>query len=92
MRESTIEAYFKKQVKTAGGLTRKFVSPGRRSAPDQIVIFPGGRISFVELKAPGRKPRADQLREHGRLKRIGCSVLVIDSKELVDAFIKWRTM
>jgi hypothetical protein len=92
VREATIETYFRRRVKEAGGLERKFTSPGRRAVTDRIVVFPGGRVSFIELKAPGKKPRADQLREHGRLKRMGCSVLVIDSKELVDAFIKWRTM
>lgn len=92
MRESVIESYFCKQVKAAGGLERKFTSPGRRGVTDRLVVFPGGRVSFVELKATGKKPRADQLREHNRLKKLGCSVLVIDSKEMVDAFISWRTL
>lgn len=92
MRESVIESYFRKQVKAAGGLERKFTSPGRRGVTDRLVVFPGGRVSFVELKATGKKPRDNQLREHTRLKKLGCSVLVIDSKEMVDAFVSWRTL
>lgn len=91
MRESTIEAYLKRRVKDAGGLARKWVSPGRTSVPDQIVMFPGARISFVELKAPGKKPTPAQVREHTFLRNCGFTVHVLDSHEAVDEFIKWRT-
>jgi hypothetical protein len=91
MRESQIEAYFVKRVKQAGGLERKFVSPGRRSVPDRICGFPVERFAFVELKATGEEPRDDQLREHERWRAIGFKVYVIDSYEGVDAFIKEMT-
>ena len=98
MRESTIEKYLCTEVVKAGGCTYKFVSPGRVNVPDRIVIWPAGRrftaagIAFVELKAPGEKPRPGQAREIRRLLDLGCSVAVLDSKELVDLFVKnWRT-
>ncbi|MDE9455735.1 VRR-NUC domain-containing protein, partial [Xenorhabdus bovienii] len=75
-----------KEIKKAGGIAYKFVSPGRRSVPDRICILPGGRILFVECKAPGEKPRPDQLREHERLRALGCEVVVLDSKELSGIF------
>ncbi|WP_106494147.1 VRR-NUC domain-containing protein, partial [Escherichia coli] len=56
--------------------------PGRRSIPDRIVLLPGGRIIFVECKSPGKPPRPDQLREHGRLRALGFTVVVLDSKNL----------
>ena len=87
MRERDIEAYFVKRVKEAGGLQRKFVSPGVRGVPDRIAIFEG-RVFFVELKAPGKFLRADQMREHGRLERAGCFPWTIDSYEGVDFFIE----
>jgi Holliday junction resolvase len=68
-RESLIEKHLVAEVKKAGGVAFKFVSPGRRSVPDRIVLLPGGRLVFVECKAPGKPPRADQLREHERLAR-----------------------
>lgn len=91
MRESTVETYFKRRVKEAGGLERKWVSPGVRGVPDRVAIFSGGRISFVELKATYETLRESQVREHARLAAMGCIVHVLDSKEAVDEFIKWRT-
>lgn len=91
MRESQIEAYFVKSVKAAGGLSRKFTSPGRRSVPDRICGFPVNRFAFVELKATDEKPRPDQLREHARWRKLGFAVYVLDSYEAVDDFIKEMT-
>ncbi|WP_447716857.1 VRR-NUC domain-containing protein [Pluralibacter gergoviae] len=82
VRESSIEKHLAAAVKAAGGRAYKFVSPGRRSVPDRIVLLPGGRIVFVECKAPGESPRADQLREHERLRALGFNVVVLDSKNL----------
>ncbi|MBK5145872.1 VRR-NUC domain-containing protein [Budviciaceae bacterium BWR-B9] len=81
-RESTIENHLVKQVKAAGGIAYKFISPGRRSVPDRIVILPGGRVVFVECKAPGQKPRPEQEREHKRLRSLGVRVVVLDSTNL----------
>ena len=47
MRESKIEAHFKKLIEGRGGECRKFVSPGRRSVTDQIALRP---IEAVTLK------------------------------------------
>lgn len=91
MRESVVEKYLKRRVKAEGGLTRKFVSPNQRGVVDQLVVFAGGRVSFVEVKAPGEKAKPHQVREHNRLKAMGCTVRVIDSKEGVDAFIAEMT-
>ncbi|EKG9274037.1 VRR-NUC domain-containing protein [Salmonella enterica] len=81
-RESLIEKHLVTEVKKAGGIAYKFLSPGRRSVPDRIVLLPGGRLVFVECKAPGKAPRADQLREHERLRALGFTVVVLDSKNL----------
>lgn len=91
VRERDIEVYFCKRVKETGGLQRKFVSPGYSHVPDRICGFPRARFAFVELKAPGRKPRDGQLREHNRWKSLGFLVYVIDTKEAVDVFIEFMT-
>jgi hypothetical protein len=53
--------------------------------PDRIVLMPGGRIAFVEVKAPGQKPRKLQIRRHARLKVLGFRVFVLDDpKEIPD--------
>lgn len=81
MLERDIEAHLVKRVKEAGGIAMKFTSAQRRSVPDRIVLMPEGRIWFAELKAPGKKPTEAQQREHERLRALGFTVLVIDSKE-----------
>lgn len=84
IRESTIENNLVKKVKAAGGIAYKFTSPGRKAVPDRLVLLPGGRVVFVECKAPGEAPRPDQLREHNRLRALGFSVVLLDSKDLSE--------
>lgn len=88
MREAAIERRLKRKVEAAGGKALKFVSPGWAGAPDRIVLLPGGRVVFVELKAPGKKPRPIQLKRHEELKALGFEVEVIDSPEGVDEFMR----
>ena len=78
MREKGIEQKLVKAVKAAGGIAPKFVSPGYDGMPDRLVILPGGRIAFVEVKAPGKRPRPLQVSRHKMLKRLGCMVFVLD--------------
>lgn len=85
MREREVEKYFVQQVTKHGGRALKFT--GYRNAPDRIVVWPYGNIHFVELKAPGEKPRRGQAREHARLRELGCIVRVLSTKELVDQYV-----
>lgn len=88
--ESTIENYFRKQViRHLKGLPLKLTSPSMNGLPDRIVLLPGGKIFFVELKDRGKKARPLQLVVHGILQRLGFKVYVIDSKEQVDEVIIW---
>jgi hypothetical protein len=86
MLERDIEQALVKRVKELGGMAEKFVSPTRRAVPDRIVTLPGGRVIFVELKAPGKKPTDLQARDHERRRALGCDVRVIDSMEAARAF------
>ena len=60
-----------KVVKAAGGLCPKFVSPGTAGMPDRLLLLPGGRILFVEVKAPGKKPHPLQKHRHEQLRALG---------------------
>lgn len=90
MRESTIERYLVKQVKKRGGIAYKWVSPGNKGVPDRIVIFPGGWIALIELKAPGKTLSLVQRQQRARLNELGCGVRVIDSKQKVDEFLSCK--
>lgn len=87
MREKEIEQYLREKVVKAGGMALKFESPGMAGMPDRLILYPSGKVFFVELKAPGKKPRPLQLVRHEELKKIGFPVMVIDSKEKVEVFI-----
>ena len=84
--EKEVEAALVRRVKAIGGLCEKFTSPGRRSVPDRIITMPNGQIIFVEVKRPGQKPTAAQLKDHERRRALGCDVRVIDSMEDARAF------
>lgn len=86
IRESAVESALVKAVRRAGGWAYKFVSPNHRGVPDRLVCWPGGRVEFVELKAPGKKATLQQMREHARLRRLGFQVTVVDS---LDGVREW---
>lgn len=48
----------------------------------------GARVIFVELKAPGKKPTENQLRDHEKRRAMGFRVEVLDTKDAVDEFIR----
>jgi len=84
MLEKTIERYLVQKAREKGGLAIKWVAPAMAGVPDRIVFFPGGRIVFVELKAPGQRQTPIQIRVTKMLTDLGADVRVIDSKEAVN--------
>ena len=87
MREKTIEQHLVKAVKNSGGIAPKLVSPGFDGMPDRLVLLPGGKIGFVEVKAPGKKPRPLQVARHGLLRRLGFKVYVLDDPEQIGGIL-----
>lgn len=87
MREFKIEDYLAEQLVKIGFWCVKFPPLFFAGFPDRIVLGPKATIVFVELKATGKSPRKLQARVHKQLRRFGFRVEVIDSRELVDAFI-----
>ena len=88
MREKTLERKLVEAVKATGGLCPKFVSPGFDGMPDRLVLLPGSRIAFVEVKAMGCKPRPLQVSRHGMLRRLGFRVYVLDSEERIGGMLR----
>lgn len=52
MTEKDVERKLVEIVTSRHGLCLKWVCPGNAGVPDRIVLLPGGRIHFVELKRP----------------------------------------
>ena len=88
MRERLIEKKLVDAVKKKGGLAPKFVSPGFNGMPDRLVLFPNGKMAFVELKAPGETMRPLQLRRKRQLERLGFPVYCVDEISQIDGVIK----
>ena len=78
MLEKSVEQALRKAVRERGGLAPKFVSPGLSGVPDRIVLMPGGRCAFVELKAPGKHMRPLQGKQKRQLEALGFRVYIID--------------
>ena len=57
MNNNTLEKEIERKLKAIvegelKGKCLKWVCPGWRGVPDRILLFPGGRVYFVELKRP----------------------------------------
>ena len=87
MREKQIEKKLSEEAKKHGGIALKLVSPSFDGMPDRLVLIPDGHIAFVELKAPGKKPRPLQLARHRLLRSLGFRVYVIDSVEQIGGML-----
>ena len=92
MREKVIEKKLVTEVKKRGGICPKWVAPGFDGMPDRIVLLPGRKFGFVEVKAPGEKPRPLQVARHKLLSRLGFQVHVLDDisriGEIIEAIIQ----
>lgn len=86
--EKYIERALVKQVEALGGLCIKLLTNHFLGLPDRMVLLPGGKMLFVELKSTGQKPRKIQTVVHSKLRVLGFTVLVIDNVEQVMELIK----
>jgi len=87
MKEKGIEQKFVDEVKRINGFAIKLVSPGFSGLPDRLVLIPDGKIGFVEVKAPGKKPRRLQRSRHDQLRKLGFKVFVLDNINQIGGII-----
>lgn len=88
MSEKEIENYLVRKIKNKKGIAYKFTSPGNSGVPDRLCLLPNGKVFFVELKSPGKKPRALQVNQITKIMSLGQRVYVVDSKEKVDEVLE----
>lgn len=87
MDERFIEKKLREGIKKSKGIAYKFVSPGNSGVPDRIVLLPGGKIIFVELKRLGERPKKHQLAQIRRIRNLGFDVRVLSGIEDVKGFL-----
>ena len=85
--EKDIEKHLTRAVGRAGGLCMKWVCPGWSGVPDRIVLLPGAKIGFVEVKAPGKKPRPLQVSRLTLLRKLGFKVYVLDEPDQIGGIL-----
>lgn len=87
--EREIEHKFRRLIIRHGGLCLKWVCPGWTGVPDRLVLLPGGRIIFVELKRPkGGKFSEMQKWWAKKLTEFGCNYWTIDDSYSLELFEK----
>lgn len=86
--ERLVEQALIREVADCGGVALKFVSPGWSGAPDRLILFPDGRLAFVEVKAPGKKPSLLQTKRLTQLRNLGFVAGYVDSATSVHEFVE----
>lgn len=91
MLEASIEKYLVEAVKGYQGLALKLVPFRLKGIPDRLIVLPGPRIIFCELK----RPAGGRLSEHqkwwrARLTALGCEWALVKTKDEVDNLLKGK--
>lgn len=87
MSEKAIERRLCKEIQALGGLALKFVSPGMSGVPDRLILLPGQKMAFVEVKALGEQLRPQQVRRKAQLEGLGFQVYCLDGIDQIAAII-----
>lgn len=87
MLEKDVEKKLASEAKKRGLMCIKLVSVNLNGLPDRLILTEDGRVGFVELKAPGKKPRLLQIRRHEELKKRGFKVFVLDDVEKIGGIL-----
>lgn len=87
MQEQALERRLKRETEKHGGQVLKFIVPGKRGVPDRIILLPGARVVFTEIKASGETPSPIQRKRMARLMALGFPVYCLDSVQAIDQFI-----
>lgn len=83
--EKDIERKLRLLVESKGGRCLKWVCPGWSGVPDRIILLPGGRVIFCELKRP-KGGKVSKLQEKWRewLTKLGFHVATVYTVEDVE--------
>jgi hypothetical protein len=84
VKESAVEAELVRRVEALGGVCIKIQAIGVRGFFDRIVVLPGGRVIFAEVKKPkGGRLSAHQIRYADLFTALGVRVACVrDSADI----------
>lgn len=88
--EKALERRLVRECEKRGWLCLKYSNTRMTGYPDRLVLLPGGRVAWVEVKSRGRRPTAIQLYRHAELRKMGHTVHVVDSVESMEGLLLWE--
>lgn len=88
MKESEIEKWLVGQIKALGGFADKYVSPGNPGVPDRIIVMPGGRIIFAELKTEIGRLSGIQKWQRERYQKMGVDFRLVKGMDAARKLVE----
>lgn len=88
MLEKQIEARMCRMLEKRGCLCFKLQSPGNTGVPDRLILTPGGRVVFVELKTQAGRLSALQTYQIARMRKSGAEVRTVKGWDEAKAFVE----
>jgi hypothetical protein len=76
------------EIARSGGLALKFGTPYHTGMPDRLILMPGPRIAFVELKTKGKRPTRLQEKSLSQLRGLGFETRLIDGETKLNDFLE----
>ena len=88
MLEKQVERKLVDGVRKLGGVAVKFVSPASNGWPDRLLLLPGGRMWFIELKSDTGRLSVLQAARIRVLQQLGFDARVLKGAEQVKQFLQ----
>jgi hypothetical protein len=88
VKENVVEAELVRRVEALGGIAEKVTVIGRRGFFDRLIVLPGGRVIFCEVKRPrGGSFSAHQIQRHKAYRSLGVAIALIRNTAQIDALL-----
>jgi hypothetical protein len=85
--EKRLERRLFSEVKSRKGVALKFFPVSFTGVPDRILLLPGGKLLFAEVKDQGKEPSPRQKVVITQLRQLGFDVRVINSDESLNQLL-----
>jgi hypothetical protein len=90
-REMLVESALIGAVEAAGGIAEKVTVLGRRGFFDRLIVLPGGRVVFCEVKRPrGGTFSAHQIQRHKVYRALGVEVAIVKNSADIERLLSSR--
>lgn len=86
--EKVLEKRLIRTIESLDGWCLKWWPISFTGLPDRIVLLPGAKIRFVEVKRVGHIPSERQRLVHKKLRAFGFKVYTISTEEHLNQFIR----